>query len=102
MLFRSRFAVAFVLGLMHGFGFSATLEDLELSRGALVVSLFGFNVGVELGQLAVVLVFLPLAYRLRATRFYRRGVLIFGSAAIVAIALVWLAERAFVVKLLPG
>jgi len=97
-----RFAVAFVLGLMHGFGFSATLEDLELSRGALVVSLLGFNVGVELGQLAVVLVFLPIAYRLRATRFYRRGVLIFGSAAIVAIALVWLAERAFVVKLLPG
>lgn len=97
-----RWAVAFVLGLMHGFGFSATLEDLELSRGALVVSLFGFNVGVELGQMVVVLAFLPLAFRFRGTLAYRRGVLVVGSALIVLVATVWLVERVFVMSLIPG
>ncbi len=97
-----RWAVAFVLGLMHGFGFSATLEDLELSRGALVVSLFGFNVGVELGQLAVVIVFLPLAFRARGTRAYQRGVVVVASAVIVGIALIWLVERVFAVRIVSG
>jgi len=96
-----RWTMAFALGLMHGFGFSATLEDLALARGTLLVSLFGFNVGVELGQLAVVLVFLPLAFAARKTAAYRRGVLLAGSAVVLLVALVWLVERAFVVRIFP-
>lgn len=98
----ARWTMAFSLGLMHGFGFSATLEDLALARGTLLASLFGFNVGVELGQLAVVAVFLPIAFAARKTRFYRSGVLVFGSIVILVIALVWLVERAFAVRIFPA
>ena len=49
---------------------------------------------MKLGQVAVVIVVLPLAYRLRHGDFYRRGVMTGGSAAIAAVATVWLAQRA--------
>jgi hypothetical protein len=92
--------VAFGFGLVHGFGFASVLADLGLPQGALVLALVGFNVGVEVGQLAIVLVFLPLAYALRRTRFYRRWVMVGGSLVIAALAAVWLVERAFDVELL--
>jgi hypothetical protein len=60
----------------------------------------GFNVGVELGQLAIVLLFLPLAFALRRTRFYRRWVMWGGSLVIAAVATLWFVERAFAVRLL--
>jgi hypothetical protein len=62
-------------GLIHGFGFANVLADLGLPQDALLLALVGFNVGVELGQLAIVLVFLPLAFALRRTVFYRRAVI---------------------------
>ena len=65
-----------------------------------LLALVGFNVGVEAGQLAIVSAFLPLAYALRGSRLYRLGILRAGSAAIAAIAAVWLMERAFDLKLL--
>ncbi|MCH9649416.1 MAG: HupE/UreJ family protein [Deltaproteobacteria bacterium] len=93
-VFRGRpWVVAFVLGLIHGFGFAGVLVDLGLPAGALALSLLGFNLGVETGQLAIVAVFLPLAFLLRGTGFYRRGVVGVGSLAIAAIALLWLVER---------
>ena len=99
-LFRGRRPVAaFVFGLIHGFGFASVLGDLGLPQGALVASLLVFNLGVELGQLCIVAVFLPLAYLLRYTRFYR-ALLVGGSALIALLALVWLVERAFDVQLL--
>jgi hypothetical protein len=51
--------------------------------------------GVELGQLAIVAAFLPLAWWLRTTWAYRRIVLTAGSSAVTAVALLWLTERAF-------
>ena len=90
-----RWLVAFVFGLVHGFGFAGALAELGLPQGALALSLLGFNVGVELGQLVIVVIFLPLAFALRATRFYRQAVLIGGSALIAAVALWWFVERAF-------
>ncbi len=92
--------VAFGFGLVHGFGFASVLADLGLPRDALVLALVGFNVGVELGQVAIVIVFLPLAYALRRTAFYRRGVMVGGSLVIALLAAVWFIERAFEVKLL--
>jgi hypothetical protein len=100
-LFRGRRPhAAFVFGLIHGFGFAGVLADLGLPQGALLLSLAGFNVGVELGQLAIVAVFLPLAFLSRRTWFYRQ-VLTGGSALIALLAAVWLFERAFDMKVLP-
>ncbi|NOK19950.1 HupE/UreJ family protein [Corallococcus carmarthensis] len=96
---RTRWLAAFALGLLHGFGFASVLADLELPAGSLAVTLFGFNVGVELGQLACVAVFLPVAFLLRDTRVYRRALLVGGSAVIALVACAWLWERAFGVAL---
>ncbi|MDQ6621257.1 MAG: HupE/UreJ family protein [Pseudomonadota bacterium] len=95
----SRWVAAFAFGLLHGFGFAGALQDLGLPTGSLAVSLFGFNVGVELGQLALVAVFLPIAYATRSTRAYRQVAFLGGSAAVAVIATVWFAERAFDVPL---
>jgi hypothetical protein len=101
-LFRGRRPhAAFAFGLLHGFGFASVLADLGLPQGALALSLAGFNVGVELGQLAIVAVFLPLAFAARRTWFYRQ-LMTTGSALIALVAAVWLIERAFDMKLLPA
>ncbi len=96
-----RWMVAFGFGLIHGFGFASVLTDLGLPRGALAVALVGFNVGVESGQIAIVGMFLPIAYLLRRTWLYRSFVLVGGSSAIVAVAALWFVERAFDLKFLP-
>ena len=90
----ARWAVAFVLGLVHGFGFAGALSGLGLPAKGLVAALLGFNIGVELGQAAIVAAFLPIAFALRRTRFYR-VVLIVASLAMAAIALHWSYQRAF-------
>ena len=90
-----RWMMAFAFGLLHGFGFASVLADLGLPKNALVLALVGFNVGVELGQLAIVAVFLPLAFWLRGTAFYRVGVLKGGSLIVALLASWWLVQRAF-------
>jgi len=95
-----RWMVAFFFGLIHGFGFASVLRDLGLPQNALLIALVGFNLGVEGGQLAIVSAFLPVAYLLRATWFYRRLVFIGGSLAIVGVAGIWLVERAFNMKII--
>ena len=100
-VFRGRRPLAaFVFGLIHGFGFAGVLAGLGLPEGALALSLFGFNLGVELGQLAIVAVFLPFAFLTRRTWFYRQ-LTITGSALIALVAAVWLMERAFDFKVMP-
>ena len=96
-----RWAVAFGFGLIHGFGFATVLADLGLPRDVLALALVGFNVGVEAGQLAIVAVFLPLAFWLRATAFYRWGVFAFGSGVIALVATGWFVDRAFKLALMP-
>lgn len=101
-LFRGkRWAAAFVFGLIHGFGFASVLRDLGLPQSALISSLFGFNVGVEIGQLAIVAVFLPLAWWLRRSWFYRQ-LFTWGSLAIALVAAIWLAERVLDIKLISA
>jgi len=95
MVANGRWIAAFGFGLLHGFGFAGALQDLGLPTGSLALSLFGFNLGVEAGQLAIVAVFLPLAFALRSTWAYRRVMFAGGSVAIAAVATVWLVERAF-------
>ncbi len=90
-----RWVVAFGFGLLHGFGFASVLSDLGLPKGALLLALVGFNLGVEIGQLVIVAAFLPLAYGLRNSGLYKIGVFRLGSLAIALLALIWLAERVF-------
>ena len=99
---RRRWLVAFSFGLIHGFGFASVLTELGLPQETLVLSLLGFNLGVEAGQLAIVAVFLPLAFWLRNTPFYRKGVFKAGSWLTLLVALVWLVERAFNLKLMTA
>jgi hypothetical protein len=90
----SRARIAFAFGLLHGFGFASVLADMGLPSGARLLSLLAFNLGIETGQLAVVLGVMPIAYAVRATLVYRRAVLPWGSAVIAAVALLWLIQRA--------
>ena len=92
---RRLWLVALTFGLAHGFGFASVLADLGLPRDARLVSLVAFNVGVELGQLAVVAVAMPLVYSLCRWRHYPRAVLQGGSLAIVSVASLWFIQRAF-------
>ncbi len=88
-----RWRLAFAFGLIHGFGFANVLLDLALPAQQLALALGGFNVGVEIGQLAIVLAFLPVAWLLRHTAFYRWVVVGGGSLAIAVIGTIWLAQR---------
>lgn len=97
-----RWAVAFGFGLLHGFGFSSVLVDMGLPRSGLLRALFSFNVGVELGQLVVVALFLSCAYFLRRLAAYQRLALQAGSVAIAAVAAFWFVERLFGLQLLRG
>jgi hypothetical protein len=88
----ARWAVAFALGLLHGFGFSSVLLDLGLPSDQLIASLLGFNVGVELGQLAIVVALLPVLFWIRRTLAYR-ALLYAGSGAAAVLATLWTFER---------
>lgn len=84
---------AFSFGLIHGMGIASVLLDMELPDGQRVLSLLGFNLGVEVGQLAIVSIALPLITLLSHYRYYPELVMKSGSACIVIVALFWLAER---------
>jgi hypothetical protein len=94
---RLRAAVAFAFGLVHGFGFAGVLAEMELPRERLLAALFGFNLGVEVGQLAAVALIWPLlrALELRAPERGYRPLAEAGSAAVFALGLYWFLARAF-------
>ena len=101
LISEARWKLTFVFGLVHGFGFASALKDAGLAKGALVGPLVGFNVGVEIGQLCIVALVLPIAWSLRGTRTYR-GAFAGGSLAIAAVAGLWLVQRAFDLSLIAG
>jgi hypothetical protein len=92
---RKVWVIAFGFGLVHGFGFASVLADLGLPRDALALSLAGFNIGVEIGQLTVVLLFVPVIFLIRKKSFYRPVFLVGGSSIIALVASVWLLSRIF-------
>lgn len=96
-----RWTMTFALGLLHGFGFSSVLLELGLPQASRAWPLLGFNLGVEVGQLAIVAAFLPIAYALRRSWLYQRVLLLGGSLAIAFVALLWSVERMFDVSFVP-
>ncbi|MDB6101535.1 MAG: hypothetical protein JWO52_1534 [Gammaproteobacteria bacterium] len=87
--------LAFGFGLIHGFGFAGALSEIGAEGGPLWRTLAAFNLGVEAGQLGIVALFLPIAFLLRQTRFYRTCVVYGGSSIAGLCALFWFWERAF-------
>lgn len=92
-----RWTAAFLLGLVHGMGFAGALGEIGLPQQHLLASLLSFNAGVELGQLAVVAIVLPLLLRLHHYPWYRRYVVIGASVCIFALALSWFLQRSGIV-----
>jgi hypothetical protein len=85
--------VVFGFGLLHGLGFAGVLRELGLPPGEFVAGLVGFNVGVELGQLAEILVAFAILGRFRDRPWYRRRVVLPLSALIALIGLFWAVQR---------
>ncbi len=92
-LSRLRLPLAFGFGLVHGFGFANVLGELDATGTSLLPLLAGFNIGVEIAQLAIVALVLPLIYMARGTRWYASGVMPLGSCALGAAGVVWLIQR---------
>lgn len=92
---RRRWIWSFGFGLVHGFGFASVLGELGLKGATLVRGLVGFNIGVEIGQLIFVTVFLPTLMWLSRGRGARLTPRI-ASLAVAAIGTYWLVERIFV------
>lgn len=90
-----RALLAFAFGLIHGVGFASVLADLRLKESSRLWSLLGFNLGVEIGQLALIIAFLPIAYKLSRYPSYKPVVLKSSSLGIAGLATIWLMERAF-------
>ena len=91
-----RIVVVFGFGLLHGLGFASVLGDLGLVQGQFILSLIAFNIGVEFGQLAVILMaFLVLRLPFGESVYYRRLVVIPCSAAIAMVGIWWAIERTF-------
>ena len=89
-----RIAVVFGFGLLHGLGFASVLGDVGLTAGRFVVGLIGFNIGVELGQVAVLAVAFGLVgYWFRAKPWYRSRIAIPGSALIALVGAFWFVQR---------
>lgn len=90
----SRLAIVFGFGLLHGLGFASVLGDIGFSEGRLVLGLIAFNVGVEIGQLAVIAVaFAVLAVPFGKRPWYRRVIAVPASAAIALMATYWVLDR---------
>jgi HupE/UreJ protein len=89
---QGRWLVSFIFGLVHGFGFAAVLKELALPPSALVASLVAFNVGVEIAQVAIVALVVPLLYGLTRTRLYA-PLTRTASVIILSLGLFWLYQR---------
>jgi hypothetical protein len=92
-LSRLRLPLAFGFGFVHGFGFANALNEINTGGSSLLPLLGGFNIGVELAQLGIVMAVLPLIYSMRATRWYAGAVLPLGSCALGMAGVVWLLQR---------
>lgn len=95
-----RWRITFAFGLVHGFGFAAVLREMGLPAQGLVRSLLAFNLGVEVGQLAIAAICWPILVWV-ARQVWAARVRIVVSSVLLAFGAAWLVERAFGLKFLP-
>ena len=93
--------IAFGFGLFHGFGFASVLGEKGLSGDYMTLSLFGFNVGVEIGQVLIICGIFPILYLIRKHKLYP-ALIKYGSMVLIFISLYWFIERGFDVDLPLG
>lgn len=99
-VFRGRiWLVVFGFGLFHGFGFAGALEEMGVLREHLGLSLFAFNLGVEIGQVVIVALLFPLLFAMRRLPVYRQLALPVAAAAMILVSMGWVVERAFDLRL---
>lgn len=92
-IFKRDWVIAFAFGLFHGFGFASVLGEVGLAGEFMTLSLLGFNVGVELGQIAIILIAFPILFFIRKWKYYPQ-VLVYSSIFLIVIAMYWFTERA--------
>lgn len=98
-IFKGRdWVIAFVFGLFHGFGFASVLGDLGFQGEYLSLSLVGFNIGVEIGQIVIIALIFPFLYLIRKRKLYPK-LLVWLSAMLIVISVYWFIERAFEVDM---
>ena len=89
-----RWLVAYVFGLVHGLGFAGVLQEIGIGKGiSAVMPLLSFNLGVEIGQLAIILLVLPILWKLNKHTFYKQKFVPICSILIALAGLYWLIER---------
>jgi hypothetical protein len=86
-------AMAFGFGLIHGLGFASALADITTNTTSRVLPLIGFNLGVEIGQLAVVAAVFPFLFLWNSSPQFKQRTVITGSAAMGALGVAWLVQR---------
>ncbi len=89
-----RWRITFLFGLVHGFGFASILRGMQLPSESLLASLFAFNLGVESGQVLIVVLAYPAIVAIQRTP-RRRVIVATVSSLILTLALYWFIERAF-------
>ena len=88
-----RLLVVFAFGLIHGLGFAGVMSTRLDSTSSLIVGLLGINIGVELGQLAVIAIALIATCRITSETHYRKWVVVPGSILIALAGIWWVVER---------
>ena len=89
-----RWLIAYVFGLVHGLGFAGVLRDIGIGSGTdSIMPLLSFNLGVEIGQIAIILLVLPVLWKLQRKKFYRTKFVPVCSGLIAIAGLYWLVER---------
>ncbi len=96
-LHNSRLALVFSFGLLHGLGFASVLQEFGMPDDAFITALVGFNIGVELGQLAIILLgFLTVGFWFRHKDWYRNVIILPASAVIALTGLYWTYDRVMI------
>lgn len=90
-----RLVIVFIFGLIHGFGFAGALSGFNLEPTSLLIGLFGFNLGVEFGQLSLLFAAYLLTAQIKNKENYRQWIVIPGSFTIALFGLYWTIERIF-------
>lgn len=98
---KHRLAIIFMFGLLHGLGFASVLNDFGMPHDYFIQALLSFNLGVEIGQLTIVIIAWLLCYWVKSERAYRRFIVIPLSLSIACIALYWTWERTDWLSLSP-
>jgi HupE / UreJ protein len=96
----NRWSTGLCFGFIHGIGYASVLTDLGISRWRLVTPLLGFNLGVEFAQTLIILLFIPIAFLLRHTFYYRKVILLGGSFITAILSCIWMVEQMFKISVI--